>query len=154
MMAYRSAFTKEDLIGQDTISCNPGQFTKVGEYEVVAGELVMLGYKNGGQESAEGRVHIELKTDVDGATSGTVRLVALSPQDMPLSPSILFEARTEALNQSATDRTKQIPFNANNINLSEDKKYALMFKPDGSSAVTIGKTNSTVLMDITRTLLR
>lgn len=153
MKGYRSAFTKDQLLFDGDTPCNAGQYTKVGEYQIVAGELVKLGYLHGDQAGAEGRVHVELKSDLDAALSGTVRLVALSPQDMPLTPAILFEARTEALNQSVTDRTKQIPFNDMGIALSEDKKYALMFKPDGAAA-TVSKTNSTVLMDITRVLLK
>jgi hypothetical protein len=152
LKGYRSAFTKEDLLFTST-PCNAGQYTKIGEYKIVAGELVKLGYLQGDQAGAEGRIHIELKNSAGTTLSGTIRLVALSPQDMPLNPSILFEARTEALNQSSSDRTKQIPFNDLGIALSEDKKYAVNFKPDGSS-VTVDKAKSTVLMDITRVLLK
>jgi hypothetical protein len=60
----------------------------------------------------------------------------------------LGEWRTETLRTVVSDRTKQIPFPEDDLFVSEDKKLVLEFKSDTSA--TLGKVNSTVLIDITK----
>jgi hypothetical protein len=147
---YRSAFTKNDLFKASTVSCNAGEYTRVGEYKVVAGELVSVGAGDqSGQESAQGRIFIDIKdngTSPGANVDGVVRLTVYSPQDRPIE--ILGEWRTETLRTVVTDRTKQIPFPEDDLFVSEDKKLVLEFKSDTSA--TLGKVNSTVLIDITK----
>lgn len=148
---FRSAFTKEDLVIDATV-LNTGNYQKVGEYVLKAGEEIELGYGNGGQESAQGRIFVKLMdtTATPVEITGTVRIMALTAQDIPLG--VLFEARTESLNANATDRTKQIPFNIGDFpfGLSEDKKFQLQIKPDATK--TVSKENSLILIDITKTV--
>jgi hypothetical protein len=144
---YRSAFTSNDLIGAASVACTAGQFNKLGEYQVQAGELVGLGFGDqSGQENAVGRLYMLLQTSAPAAIPGTVRIQAYTPQNRPLE--ILAEFRTEAISQNATDRTKQMPLAFNNIFLSEDKKIFLEFNPDATA--TVAKANTTINMDITR----
>jgi hypothetical protein len=142
---FRSAFTKNELITADTV-CSAGIFTKLGEYKVQAGELCTIGYgEQSGQESAQGRIFLDLKTSASAVVPGTVRLQAYSPQNRPLV--ILGEWRIEVLNQGSGDRTKQVPLAEAMYWLSEDKKLFLEFNPD--STATVAKAQSTVLIDTT-----
>lgn len=143
---FRSAFTKADLIKNASTTCVAGNPIVLGMYEVPAGELVSIGYGNlAGQESATGRIYIDLQS-ATGAVEGLVRISAFSPQNRPYE--ILREYRTETLRQNASDRTKQIPFPEHELYVSEDKKIVLEFIAD--SAVTVDKSKSTILMDITK----
>lgn len=144
----RSAFTKADLIIDNAV-LTAGQFVKMGSYQVGAGEVVTLGYGQGTQASAEGRIYQKIQSDASTEITGTYRIVLESAQDLPLQ--VVFEARSEALATSPTDRTLQIPFNEMNVGVSEDKKIVTYFKAD--TTATVDLANSTLLMDITRTLL-
>jgi hypothetical protein len=142
---FRSAFTKADLITADTVLV-AGSFMKVGEYKVQAGELVTIGYgQESGQESAQGRIYMDLKTSASAVINGTVRLQVYSPQNRPLY--ILGEWRTETLSSGAGDRTKQVPLAEAMAWASEDKKIVFEFNSD--TAVTLAKAQSTILMDTT-----
>lgn len=147
---YRSAFIATDLISAATVACTAGQYNKLGEYQVQAGELVGLGFgEQSGQENATGRLYMLLQNATPAAVNGTVRLQAYTPQNRPLE--ILAEFRTEAISQNATDRTKQMPLPFNNIFLSEDKKIFLEFNPDSTQTLT--RANCTINMDITRSVV-
>lgn len=142
---FRSSFTKADLMSGDVV-CTAGQYNKLGEYVVPAGLHVGLGFgPDGGQESAQGRLFMDLKTSAPAAVVGTVRLSVFSPQNRSLV--VLDEWRTEAL-VASTDRTKQIPLPFNGIWVSEDKKYVLEFNPDATA--TVAKAQSTITIDMTR----
>lgn len=146
---FRSAFTTAELIAAASTTLVVGQFNKLGEYQVPAGELVALGYGNeSGQESAQGRLYMKLMTSTPTEVSGTIRMEVWSPQDRPIE--IVHEFRTEALSNS-TDRTKQIPFPIKSPLVSEDKKIVLMFKPD--FAATLAKASCTINMDITKQVI-
>lgn len=150
---YRSAFTKSELISGDVV-CAAGQFNRLGAYVVKAGEAISVGFGNqSGQQNAQGRIYIDLKDNAaaPGAnTNGLLRMVAYSPQDRPVE--IIWEARTESLRTNSSDRTQQNPYQEHDLMVPEDKKLVLEFLPD--AAVTVGKANSTVLMDITRFTVR
>jgi len=145
---FRSTFTSADMINTST-ACIAGQYNKIGEYKVQAGVNLFLGYgAQSGQENAQGRIYADIRTAAI-SQPGKVRISIVSPQDIPLA--VLFEARTEVLNTSATDRTKMIPFPKMDIGASQDKKYVMEFMPD--AAATITKANSVMIMDITNRLL-
>ncbi|QHA00531.1 hypothetical protein [Dehalobacter restrictus] len=152
METFRSAFTESDLIDGATVSVLAGQFVKLGEYQVQAGELVAVGYgAESGQESAQGRIYALLKDGeaVPGIINGVVRVSIYSPQDRPIE--ILQEYRTETLNTSSTDRTKQVPLPLINAFVSEDKKIVLEMKADANATLT--KANCDLIMDITKAVV-
>lgn len=149
-MLFRSAFTQADII-KDSTAVPAGNFVNIGEYKVSAGEEIILGFgQQSGQENAQGRLFGKLQNSTPTEIKGVLRLVVMTNQDIPLAT--LFEGRTEALNSSATDRTKQIPFPQMSVGAGQDKKIVLQFKAD--SASTISLANTTILMDITRNLVK
>ncbi|MFD0591164.1 hypothetical protein ACFQZE_24500, partial [Paenibacillus sp. GCM10027627] len=128
---FRSAFTKADLIGAATVPIVLGQYNKIGEYKVQAGETITIGYGLlSGMDNAIGRIYAIIKDSNVGGVElkGKLRLSIYSPQDRPLK--IMHEWRTEALNTSATDRTKQTPLPEGIEVITEDKKIVLEFLPD------------------------
>lgn len=142
---YRSALTKSDLLSGDVVLV-AGQYVKLGERKIEAGELVAVGYgQESGQNNAQGRIFMDLKTSASADIPGTIRLQVYSPQNRPLI--ILGEWRTETLSVGAGDRTKQIPFPEHEVWCSEDKKIVLEFAAD--AAATVAKAQSTILLDTT-----
>jgi hypothetical protein len=142
---FRSALTKNDLMSGDIV-LTAGNFVKLGERKIEAGELLALGFGlETGQESAQGRVYMDLKTSASAVIAGTIRLQVYSPQNRPLV--ILGEWRTETISTGAGDRTKQIPLPESMYWVSEDKKIVLEFAAD--AAATVAKTQSTILIDTT-----
>ena len=142
---FRTALTKADLMTGDVV-LTAGQFVKVGERKIEAGELLAIGYgQESGQNNAQGRIFMDLKTAASAAIAGTIRLQAYSPQNRPLV--ILGEWRTETLSTGAGDRTKQVPLPEDIYWLSEDKKLVLEFAAD--AAATVAKAQSTILLDAT-----
>lgn len=149
---FRSAFTEADLIEAATVDVIAGKFVRLGEYKVQAGELVALGFGGeSGQESAQGRIYGLLKDDTVPAVilNGVVRLSVFSPQDRPME--IVQEYRTETINTSATDRTKQVPFPFKDPFVSEDKKIVLEFKSD--TTATVVKADCDMILDITKAIV-
>jgi hypothetical protein len=143
---YRSAFTKNELISGDIV-LSAGQYNKLGQYVVQAGEQISIGYgSQGGMDNAVGRIYAMLNTSVPAEIKGKLRLSIYSPQDRPMR--IIWEMRTEALNTVATDRTKQTPLPESIELVTEDKKIVLEFLPD--AAATLSKAQSTLFFDITQ----
>jgi hypothetical protein len=146
---FRAAFTKDDLIDTSTVATITGQYVRLGTYVVTAGEIVAVGYgRESGQENAQGRIYGQFK-DGQGTPAlipGTVRLSIYSAQDRPME--IMHEFRTETLDTSSTDRTKQIPFPVYNGFVSEDKKIVLEFKAD--TGATLTRANCTLILDVTK----
>lgn len=146
MERFRSAFTQNHLITNATTVCVAGNPTILGEYVVPAGELVAIGYgKESGQESAQGRIFIDLQAAA-AAANGVIRISAYSPQNRP--KEIMKEFRTETLRQNETDRTKQVPFAQHDLFVSEDKKIVLEFIADANA--TVDKSKCKILFDITK----
>jgi regulator of extracellular matrix RemA (YlzA/DUF370 family) len=144
---FRSAFTIASFGLATTIVCNAGQFTKLGQYVVSAGELISIGYGNlSGMDNAIGRIYAKFQNATPAAVSGVLRISIVSPQDRPLK--IMHEFRTEALDTSSTDRTKQTPLSIGLEDISEDTKIVLEFKPDTTATLTTA--NCTMVMDITQ----
>lgn len=150
-MRFRDVWTKNDLIDAATVVCTAGQYTNLGDYTVKPKEIVSVGYgETIGQAESEGRIYAIFCTAPATESKGMVRILAMSPNDLPLGGGVIWQGRTEALNSSATDRTKQLPFSKINIGLTEDNKYVLQFNPDVTATIT--KADSTILMDITKQL--
>lgn len=149
MAQFRSALTQSDLISASTVSVVVGQYNKLGERIIQAGELMTLGFgSQAGQESAQGRLFIDIRDNgvSPGAQlKGTVRLQVYSPQNRPLR--ILGEWRTETVSSGSGNRTLQVPFPVGHVWASEDKKIVLEFLPD--AAGTVGKTNTVITIDNT-----
>lgn len=146
---YRSALTQNDLISSATVATITGQFVKLGERKIFAGELLALGVGDAsGQDNAVGRLFVDIR---DNGTSpglvhnGLFRLTIYSPQNRPLQ--VLCEFRTETARQGSTDRSLQVPFPVRNEWLSEDKKLVLEFMAD--TGATLSKANTQILIDIT-----
>jgi hypothetical protein len=143
---FRSAFNKASFGLTADVSCPAGIFTRIGKYEVQAGEIVTIGYgQNSGQESAEGRIYVDLEDATPALIPGTLRISIYSPQDRPLA--IIGEYRSETLSTGEDDRTKQVPLPESGLYASEDKKIVLEFKAD--AAATLKAANTTILMDTT-----
>jgi hypothetical protein len=144
---YRSTFNESNLITSATVVCTAGQFTRLGEYKVLSGDLIALGYGDlDSQDCAIGRIYAILKDATPTEIPGTLRLSLMSSADRQLS--IEFEVRTEIVDTNATDRTKQLPFEVSSTWLALDKRFELSFNPD--TTATVVKANSSVRVDITK----
>jgi hypothetical protein len=144
---YRSTLTSGQLINSASVACVAGTYTQLGEYQVLPGDLIALGYSDlDDQSGAVGRIYVTLNTSVPAVIPGTVRLALMSEADRQLS--IEFECRIEILNQNATDRTKQLPFEVSTTWLSNYKRFQLSFNPDTTATVSLA--NSTMFIDITK----
>lgn len=153
MERYSTTLIGADLIDSDSPAVLAGIPVKLGEYQVQAGEEIAIGYGPFvGQESAIGRLFIELKDDsaTPAVENGLVRLSVWDPQNRPLI--VLGEWRTETTASGATDRTLRIPLPENRVNLTEDQKLVLEFISDADDTLT--KAACTVAVDCTRYRVR
>jgi hypothetical protein len=144
---YRSTFNASNLISAASTVCTAGQFTRLGEYKVLSGDMIALGYADlDDQCGAVGRIYALIKDAGPTEVPGTLRLSLMSAADRQLS--IEFEVRTEIIDANATDRTKQLPFEVSQTWLTLDKRFELSFNPD--TTATVVKANCVVLVDITK----
>jgi hypothetical protein len=147
---YRSAFNLASFMSANK-ALIAGQYNKLGEYEVKAGETITLGYgPNGTMSDAVGRIYGAIMDTAAAPVElkGKIRLSIHSPQDRPLK--IVDEFRTEALNTSSSDRTKQTPYPEHIEVVTEDKKIVLEFLPDAIGTGTLNYAASALLFDITQ----
>jgi hypothetical protein len=149
MTTFRSAVNKDDLMDGDVV-LKAGEYNKVGEMKIVAGEHILLGYgENESQEGSPGRIYVDMKDNAaaPGANiEGTVRIRAMSPRRSHLTTYA--EYRTEQLRTDKNNRTLQIPFPSQPQWpwISEDKILVVELLPD--AAATLSKANSTILFDV------
>jgi hypothetical protein len=144
---YRSTLNQAQLISSATVACPAGTFTQLGEYQVVPGDMIALGYSDlDDQSGAVGRIYVNLQNATPAVIPGTYRLALMSEADRQLS--IEFECRMEISSTNPNDRTKQLPFEVSSTWLTNFKRFQLSFNPDVSSSVVLA--NSTVLVDITK----
>jgi hypothetical protein len=144
---YRSTFTEANLVGAATVACIAGQYNKLGQYKVLSGDIIALGYSDlDDQCGAVGRIWVNINATGPAVAPGTIRLSLMSSADRQMS--IEFECRTEILINNGTDRTKQLPFEVSENWLSIDKRFQLDFMPDAN--VTITKADTKILIDITK----
>jgi hypothetical protein len=148
MEEYRSTLNQVQLVVAST-ACLAGQMNLLGEYKILPGELIAMGYgSDSTQSNAIGRIYMTINT-VSAESPGVVRIVAMSATDRQYE--IVYESRTEVVDQNPTDRTKQLPFELFNLFISENKRWALFFQPDANATIT--QANSVVRIDITRVAL-
>ena len=147
---YKSTFTEAQLLNTDP-AVVAGAPVLIGEYSVQAGEIVGLGYGNGGQNSALGRIYAKFQNATPTQLHGTVRIQIASPQDIPLA--VVYEARTEDLASGGDDITKRLPFNESELDakVTEDKKIQIWFISDTSD--TLKTSNCDIIMSISRNLI-
>lgn len=146
---YRSAYNTAKFMAAD-VAVSAGVFTKIGSYQVSAGELVSLGYgANESQEGSPGRIYVDVRDNTvsPGAKKdGILRISVWSPQDRPLK--VLAEFRTETLRTDAVNRTLQVPLPSSAFPfVTKDKKIVVEYKSD--VATTVSATNTIMLMDVT-----
>lgn len=143
---YRSALNQVDLITSPTTTATiAGQFVKLGERKIYAGEMIALGVgEASGQDNAVGRLWMDIK-NATVAVEGTIRLSIFSPQNRPLV--VLHEFRTETLRSGTTDRSLMVPLPVGTAWASEDKKIVLEFQADASGIVDRAQTK--ILIDTT-----
>jgi hypothetical protein len=147
MEEYRSTLNEAQLFASATVVCTAGQYNRIGEYKILAGELLALGYGDSNdQAGAIGRIYMLF--DVAGPTEvpGIYRITQMSASDRP--GIILWESRTEITNANATDRTKQLPLNESPYFIGQDKRIAIDFMPDATATVT--KADSKFRLDVTK----
>ena len=148
MEEYRSTLNQSQLVVTST-ACLAGQMNLLGEYKILPGELIAMGYgSDGTQSNAIGRIYAYIATS-SAESPGLIRIVAMSATDRQYE--IVWEGRTEIIDQNATDRTKELPMELFNLFLSENKRWALFFQPDANATIT--QANSVVRIDITRVAL-
>jgi hypothetical protein len=144
---YRSTLNQLQLITNASTVCVAGTFTQLGEYQVLPGDLIALGYSDlDDQSGAVGRIYTDFEATGPVAIPGTYRLSLMSEADRQLS--IEFECRTEISTNNLTDRTKQLPFEVSATWLSNYKRFQLSFNPD--TTATVQKSLTTILVDITK----
>jgi len=144
---YRSNLTTSDLIASATVVCTAGQFTRLGEYKVLAGDLIALGFgDHDAQNTSIGRLYAIMNTAPATPTDGVIRISTMTANDRPYS--IVFEARTEITSLSVSTRSEQLPMPVDTLWLSQDKRFELSFNPDTTSTIT--KADSIVLVDVTK----
>lgn len=144
---FTSTYTKNELISA-SMAVNSGQYTRLGSYQVTAGEKISVGAGMlSGMDNAIGRIYAKfLNSDATPLeVPGKVRLSIYSPQDRPIM--IVKEFRTEDLNTNASDKTKQLPLPEHDVWIREDQKLVLEFLPDSTGYIS--KTNTTLLMSVT-----
>lgn len=153
---YPATFTQQEVIGGATVSLTPNEFVKIGEYVVKADELVGMG-KGGydSQQSAIGRLYALFKDNANAdITQGKFRIELMSSQDMPLGGKpIYIDVDLAALKAGATTIADRFVFPFDGTLLSQDKKFVFKIKNTTAGAITLDKSKSTVLMDITRALI-
>lgn len=148
MQTFRTAFTLDNFMTASK-AVIAGEFTKIGEYKVQAGEIIEVGYGGiASQSDAIGRIYAKFATSASAEVTGKLRMHVYSPQNRPLR--IIHEFHTSALNTVETDRTKQTPLPYSDIQIGEDYKLVLEFEPDANA--TIDPTKSKLIMDMTQSV--
>lgn len=153
---YRATMTKQDVFAADTQLLTLNEFIKIGEYKVLADELVGMGYGAGTQQdNAAGRIYADFKdtTGTPVAIGGTFRIMMMSSQNIPLGEKPVILDIDVAILRGSTNRSEQLPFDFQNVFLSKDKKFVFYIKNVFASAQTVSKANSTVYIDITKQLV-
>ena len=149
---YRSSLTESEMITNTTTAVLAGQPVKLGEYVVSAGEMIMTGFgSHSGLHDATGRFYAKIMDNqaTPAELNGKLRLSIYSPQNRPIR--ILHEFDTQTVNDNENDRTKQMPFPANGIFISEDKKLVLEFI--SKTTATVDKADCKILFDVTQAVV-
>lgn len=145
----RGSLSQTDIMAAST-ALVVGQYNKIGEVICPAGLYKKIGYgASNSQSDAQGRMYAKLNTAASAEITGKLRISVFSPQDR--SMAVIFEAPSAALNQNASDRTKQIPMPELPFAIGKDYKFVFEFKPDTAGAITAAQ--SVIQIDTTEQLL-
>jgi len=132
----RKDFELTDFTGAAaTIDVRNGVFNDLGFYEVKADEAREPGFGGGMMDSATARMYGVIMDDSVPAVeiTGTFKFVITNGNDDHIIK--LDEIETYVLNTNASDITKQIPYTASQVVVSEDRRIHLYFRPDGQPGV-------------------
>lgn len=150
MAKFQSDLTNEMLI--NGVSCVAGVQAVFAEKIAKAGEVIGLGFGDGGMDNALGRIVLDLQTAASAKIDGLVRIQVLTPQDIPVAT--VFESRTENLRMGLTDYKSRMPFNEGQLNCRIGEDYKVQFVIFADATATIDKTKSTLLASSNRHLIR
>lgn len=156
---YPGTFTENEVINEGaTVSLVAGNYTKIGQYVVLADEMVGMGKGAfSSQNESIGRLYAAFYDNSGtpvAVTNGKFRIMTMSSQDIPIgSRPVLIDVDLAALTTGATNPEQRYVFPFDGTLLSKDKKFVFFIKNTTSSAITLSKANSKVLMDITRALI-
>lgn len=155
-MPIRTALTQLDVFmlagsAVTNVTLVQGQWVKLGENICPAGLYRSIGYgSNGSQADATGRIYVKLNSSTPTEQTGRFRISIFSPQDR--SMMVLGEWHSSALDQNATDRTKQLPLPQIQAQIGKDYKFVFEFKAD-AAGLTVTAANSVIVIDCTEQLL-
>lgn len=154
---YPGTFTENEVINEGaTVSLVAGNYTKIGQYVVLADEMVGMGKGAfSSQNESIGRLYAAF-IDENGnpVINGKFRIMTMSSQDIPIgSRPVLIDVDLAALTTGQTNPEQRYVFPFDGTLLSKDKKFVFFVKNTAPSAITLAKENSKVLMDITRALI-
>lgn len=154
-MPVRAAITEADVFQIDgvasaSVALVAGQWTKLGELITPAGMYRSIGFgTSSAQSDATGRIYCKLNTNTPAEITGRLRIAIFTPQDRNLVT--LGEWHSSALDQNATDRSKQLPNPEMRQAIGKDYKFVFEFKADTAGTVT--KADSVIVIDSTEQLL-
>lgn len=151
---HRATLSTGDLIAAD-VAVSATQFTEIGRRTIPAGIGEALGYSSlEGQDSAAGRLFADVRdnTAAPGVVlNGVLRLDIHDPEDHVVRT--LWEGRTEKLRATAADPGTHLPLPLIGDGIGESWSLVAKFRADAAGS-TMGKTNTTLLVDITRYTVR
>ena len=132
-----------------SVAISTTSYTEVARFTIGTGAAWAAGYGTlQGQDSATGRIYMDMRdnTASPGAEqNGSVRLELHDAQDVLVR--IIWQARTEELRTSLTDRRQQLPFpgdpNVGTQNMS------LVWTMKADAAFTPGASNVVLFQDMT-----
>lgn len=146
---FPHAYTRADFIPAN-VATTTNRFFELGRVTIPAGIAVALGFGElEGQDSSRGRIFMDLRdsTALPGVIiDGLIRFDLHTPQDFV--ERTIYQERTENLRTSATDRTQQSPMPIIPDVVGED--WAIVLKVRTDAAVTIGATNTILLVSATQ----
>lgn len=121
-------------------------YTEVARITVPVGIAYAIGYGDlQGQDNAVGRVYMATETSTSAEIKGAIRIDLHDTQDRVVKT--LFEARTEELHTTLSDRRQQIPFPS--IKDVATQNMSIVVKMKADTALTPSGANCTWFMDVT-----
>ena len=156
---YPATFTQSEVINKTDkdgyVTLLPGQYVPIGEYVVLADELVGIGRGQfGTQNEAIGRLYALFKDTDDKTFEGKFRIMLLSSQEIPIGGKpVYLDVDLAALRTGATLPADRFVLPFDNVMLSKDKKIQFLINVAGDVNVAMSKDKSVVLMDMTRVIV-
>lgn len=155
-MPIRTALTEQDVFkvagsAVTSVLLVKDTWVKLGEWICPAGLYKSIGFgANGSQSDATGRIYCKLNSSTPAEQTGRLRISIFSPQDRTMM--VLGEWHSSALDQNATDRSKQLPLPQILAQIGKDYKFVFEFKAD-ATGLTVTAADSVIVIDSTEQLL-